>query len=191
MTGAAIEEFENITNYPLQEYIESYLAFLRDNRSDVLEYYKGQAKEPNIVSFEALEGILSKSNELANVIETNRDLFQNTDLWDLLEALDDVKTNIQTIDNSSRWLRSAISKNNFNPSPEVDKVLNQLQTLERMAKEELGYNDGDRGWYDLALINNLTEEEYTTDGGVKIGKYLRKLLKATTQMVKKAAFLIP
>jgi len=168
ITIEAIDQFENITNYPLQDYLLDYSAFLSDNRADILEYYRGEVNEPNIISFEALEDILSRSTELSNVIETSRSLFQTTGLWDLLESVDVMRTSLQTIDNSSKWVRSAISKNNFNPDPEIEMVLKNLQTLEKLAFNELGYNDGDKGWYDIALINNLTEEEYGTDGGVRI-----------------------
>ncbi len=50
-------------------------------------------------------------------------------------------------------------------SVEVEYSTRQNQTLEQMV-DELGSDDAQQDWIEIALKNNLNEEQYTTDGGV-------------------------
>lgn len=159
-----ISDFEGITNYPLSDYLSGFVDFIANNRLKVLDYYAGRATQANTTAFEALSYMQSQTAILSGVVEGNRNRFRDGRYWELIEMLTDIEGTLLTIENSSKWLRSAISKGNFNPQIEVERVLRMFQTLEGVA-DETGSNNRDRDWLNIALRNDLPEEGYTPAGG--------------------------
>lgn len=159
-----IEDFERIVNYPLKEYVSSFIDFIKLHRFNIINFYSGRSQSPNMESFDALNQLITQTRLLSGVVEGNRTRLLNGKYWELIETLSEIETTIETIDNSSKWLRSAISKGNFNPQVEITRVLRQFQTLENLSSE-LGSTNRDQDWVRLALRNDLSEESYTTKGG--------------------------
>ena len=164
----AIDAFEQLTNFDLRGWMQDFYDFIFDNRQDIINYYSGVTSTPNRESFEALDDMIKRTNELTGVVEGRKNSLKTGAMWDLIDNIASAKTALQTIDNSSRWLRSAISKNNFNPNPEIEHVMHQLQTLEAIASDVFGSSDRDQDWTTIALNNAIKEEDYTTQGGVTI-----------------------
>lgn len=162
-----VSEFTTITRYDLASYLNDYVDFIESQRQDITDYYSGAVDKPNTSSFNALTSLLGRSNELNNQIEIHRDRFNNASFWELVNTLSDIQITLETVDNSSKWLRSSITKNNFSPQVEVELTLKQFQTLEQLAKD-IGSNDKESDWATIALRNDLPEEGYTPDGGIKL-----------------------
>lgn len=165
---SAIEEFETKTGYPLSTYLSDYVSFNATDSILIANYYGGQAQKPNMPSFNKLDELIKQSKRLSEVINGFRDSFPRTDFWDLVELIEDIKTKLETINNSSRWLKSSITKKNFSPTQEVDHTLESRQTLEKVALDLAGSSDKENDWVALALRNDLKEEDYTTGGGTRM-----------------------
>lgn len=159
-----VSKFEQVTRYPLATYLNQYTEFIDQDRSNILNYYAGNVSKPNQNSFDKLKMLLNKANVVNHMIEIHRDRLTNVAYWELIEVLTNVQVSLWTIDNSSKWLRSAISKNNFTPEAELQYTLKQIQTLEDVAVT-IGSNDQQNDWVTIALRNDLIEEQYTPDGG--------------------------
>lgn len=159
-----VSDFELITRYPLGDYLNKFTEFIDNGRSDILDYYGGAVSKPNESSFTKLKNLLEEGSRIDELTDLHRDRLNNGAFWELVEVISDIQSSLWTIDNASKWLRSAISKNNFNPNTELQHVLNQLQTLESIA-EEVGSSDRDNDWVTIALRNDLAEDQYTTKGG--------------------------
>lgn len=163
-----ISDFEKITNYGLTAYIEEFVDFVRVGRFQILDYYIGRVSTPNMSAFSSLRGLLDESIKLVGVIDGNRNRMREGRYWELIEVLEEMETSLETIDNTSKWVRSAISKGNFNSQIEVERVLRQFQTLESVASET-GSTNPDQDWINIALRNDLPEEGYTNAGGNTLG----------------------
>lgn len=159
-----VSQFENVTRYPLARYLSEYASFIDNGRSDILDFYAGNVDRPNEKSFEKLSELLKKTETVNATIESYRSRLNNGAYWELVELLSNVAVSLSTIENSSKWLRSAIAKNNFTPEVELEYVLQQIQTLEDVSVS-IGSNNRDSDWVTIALRNDLIEEEYTPDGG--------------------------
>jgi hypothetical protein len=160
-----VSDFQSITRYPLSIYLNGYVNFIDKHRVNVLNYYAGNASKPNEESFAKLWKLLEDAENVNHMIEIHRDRLISGAYWELIETLSDMQISLHTIDNSSKWLRSSISKNNFNPQIEVQYVLKQSETLEMLANNN-GYSNKESDWIKIALRNDLREEGYTPDGGV-------------------------
>lgn len=159
-----ISDFEKITNFKLTEYLKDYVDFTNVGRLKVIDYYSGRSGAPNTDAFKALDYLLVSSRDLVAVIDGNENRLSDGRFWELIELLSEIETSISTIDNSSKWLRSAITKGNYSPQIEIDRVLRQFQTIEGVASET-GSNNPDNDWINISLRNDLKEEDYTPSGG--------------------------
>lgn len=168
-----LSKFKRITGFDIEEYLNDIIDFNADSKQDIIDYYSGFTTSPNRSSFKKLEDLLKKHQIISTSIYNNRSSFDNIADWNLLEIIEDLNGKLNVVNESSKFLRSSITKNNFNPNPEVNIFLKQSQTLERLAKDELGADDPQNDWVALAIRNDLIEEDYTPAGGV--------LLKATFQ----------
>lgn len=159
-----IGEFGDIIRYDVTGYLQDYTSLIGENRSRIFAYYNGEDVIPNEESFNLLERMVFASSRIENLTNTHRDRFTTALYWSLLDMMSDIKTSIETIDNSSKWLRSSIEKTNFTPEIEIQTSLAQNQTLEKLSSDT-GATDPNNDWISIALRNDLREEDYTTSGG--------------------------
>lgn len=163
-----VTEFEIITRYPLSIFLLNLKSFIDKDYSNIISYYSGDINSLNNSSFSNLNSL---KEELSNIFATfslNRDIFSNYKWWLLINKLEKIDSTLMLIDNTSKWLRSTISKGNFNPNPEVDIPFSQGQTLESVERDVLGSEDWTNTWQSLAIKNDLVEEDYTTEAGFLI-----------------------
>lgn len=159
-----IDGFNKITGIRVDKYISDYGVFVTKNLGSIVNYYTGVDTKPDIIAFKSLEDLIKRSKIIDEAIMINSRRFIGAEYWNLVESLDDIKTSLQTADNTSRWVRSTIARGDFNTNAEVDIVLDQDKTIEDLA-EESGYIDSDNSWVKIALRNDLDEEDYTLEGG--------------------------
>ena len=161
----AIEEYEKITGYPLRTYLEDYINFTEQNSPQVVGYYGGETSRPHIPSFNVLSNLLERSAKLNEVTNSFRDLFSRVDFWLLIDLIEEIRGSLWTIDNSSRWQKSTITKNGFGSTQYIDHTLQSFQTIEAVASGVAGSSDRQNDWAQLAINNDLREEDYTPLGG--------------------------
>lgn len=164
----AIEEYEDITGYPLSQYLSDFNTFAQSDATEIVNYYGGLVRVPYAPAFASLRKLLKASDRVNEITASFRDKFSRTDFWELLILLEGIRGKLWTIDNASRWSRSSITKNNFSPTQEIDYTQNARQTLEQIASDIAGSEDRDTDWVRIALRNDLTEEDYTPEGGAVI-----------------------
>lgn len=163
-----ILKFQSLTKFNLSQFFERFYVFILEYRLSIQNYYSGVTDTPDYTAFKFLDIMLGDAQKLNGLIEGNKSSLNSGGMWELVETVADMRTALQTIENSSRWLRSAISKNNFNPYPELERVTQQMDTLEKLAQDALGSNERDEDWVNIALDNSLREEDYNLDGGVTV-----------------------
>ncbi len=161
-------EFQSLTKYPIIEYFQNIDSFFKKDQQNIISYYSGNIDILNASSFSNLKSSIDETQNLFSIFSLNKNILSNYKWWLLIDQIEQVDTALLMIDNCSKWLRSTISKGNFNPNPEVDIPFNQGQTLESIERDTLGSNDWQNSWTQLALKNNLREEDYTSQGGFLI-----------------------
>jgi len=177
-----VTKVSEIIRYDLATYLNLYVSFIENDRTNIFDYYSGNVKKANQKSFARLTSLLKESDKVDNLIDIHKHRMATAEFWELIELLTSMTESLLTIDNSSKWLRSVITKNNFSPEVEVELVLNQLQTLENLSKT-VGSVDVENDWIKIALRNDLAEEDYTTEGGNVLSIAFRNKLKINIQSI--------
>lgn len=160
-----VEKFEDLTKYNLTQYLTDFVTFTRVNQKDIYDYYAGLVQQPSQSSFNKLNTLIDESNRVNEIVLLNKDSFKTYDFWDLVEQLDTIAVKLDTVSNYSKWLRSSITKGNFNPGAAIDFILKQNQSLEGLSND-IGAIDPNNDWVDLAVKNDISEDDYTREGGL-------------------------
>jgi len=178
-----LDEFEKITRYDIREYFSNFSQFLETNHPRVISYYKGETNNVDTESFANLKRLTRDVKEILELINRNTGKFTNYRWWSFIEQIEDSLNVLETANQSAKWFRSVESTVNFSTDPEAEVVLKQGQTLEQLARRELGYSNWDDGWADVAKKNNLTEEDYTPEGGAFLNVSFRSSFSLTVRAV--------
>lgn len=165
MTTDTITRFEGVIKYPLMGYLNRFLDFLSVKKGILVEYYNGNLDLYSDEVFTELKSLISESNKINDLISINVNNFLINDCWELLEMLEDIKIELQTLDKMSKWMRSSINNAQYSKGVEKEKVLKQNQSIEGLGKDN-GLIDYDNDWVKIAIRNNINEEKYTPAGGV-------------------------
>lgn len=160
------DRYKEITNVDIEQFFTDFQSFVNFDYQNIANYYtKGSELDGDVV--DRLFELKDFSIKIRNTWNTFKDNLSTTkDFWDLLDTYETVDNKIDTIINSQKWYRSNKGLT-FDTETEKDYVLKQHQTLSNLA-DEVGYLNPNDDWVDIALRNDLTEEDYNIDGGVKI-----------------------
>jgi len=160
-----LQDFKRMTRYDLELYLLGVEELSRRYYPGIVAYYRGRDNRVPSLGLKLLDSLVDESKRLDYIIGVNVSRFETTDWWDLLEILEDVKTKLRTMQNTPKWARTSLirAKIAINPSSEVQ--LSQGQTIERLLGGNLGYKNEHQDWYDIAIHNDLREEDYSLNGG--------------------------
>jgi hypothetical protein len=157
------EKYRNITGIDISAYLLTFTFFIQERYPNIVSYYTKdtQLKSKDV---EQLEDLYKDSGIILKSFETYKTkLSELFEFWDLLDRCETINNTLETIINSQRWFRSNKSLT-FDGKFQRDYVLKQGQTLSNLAGN-LGYTQENNDWVDIALRNNLPEEEYNVEGG--------------------------
>jgi hypothetical protein len=160
-----VAKFFTLTGYNTRVFLLNFSTFIEQYREPILNYYKGTLEEIPSIALEKLDDIYNESIKVHTLFLSHQSSFDSWDYWDLLDDVEQIITNLETIYNSDKWLRSSITNTKYESSPEVDLLLKQNQTLEGLI-ESVGSSDKENDWVNLAIRNQKEEEDYTVEGGV-------------------------
>ena len=163
-----ITKFKKITRFDLQTYLLIFDYFVTNQFQSILNYYQGSSNTVPERSISMLDQLNVRALIVEDVINNNRNRFESTDWWDLLEILEDIKGKLHTMKNTPKWSRTSVVNTLRAQNPTTEVVLRQNQTIESLLGDSLGYSDRHQDWYDVAIKNDMIEEDYTTGGGAKL-----------------------
>lgn len=170
VSQASIDRFIAVAKYDIFALMEDFVSFMQRGAIRIYSYYTGQSDSYPTTSFDELNRIKKELVKTTELFRQHANQLSGYDFWIMLELVEDCLSRLETIDNYSRWLRSAIINGKVGNSASVDYVINQGQTLEQISSDVQADADPQNQWVDIALKNNLTEEGYDVGEGGNILK---------------------
>lgn len=158
-----IDYFYKVTKYNISDFFSKFKDFTDNYYSNYIGYYRGISKLDPIATTK-LNELINDSSIIEELFFINKDSLSNDlDFWDLYESFNDCVVKIQTIKNTPKWTRSSYI-GSFDKDIQVDYILKQNQSLEDLSSQ-LGFNDPENDWVNLAIKNDLKEVDYSAEGG--------------------------
>lgn len=168
ITLEQISEFEKITSFPLKEFLSDVKLFFQVNYPEIVKFYKGESNFIKKENFKKLDRLLLDCERATDKFKTNKNIFNRAFFWDLCDSLEDVKIKLQTTKNSSKFLRSSLINGSSKNGLAVKVLMSKNETLEDISKKVLNSSDPDNDWIDIAIENDLKEQQWDIDGGTEI-----------------------
>jgi len=163
-------KFKKASGVDLAEFFNKYIDFTENGGyQSIYNYYSGGGRLPQ-TAFTILDLLIEESIFLQSQFKLHKNIFTNIAAWDLLEGLDNSLTRLLTIQNLKKYLRSSIINVSYNLGvQQTDYILKQRQNFESVSSEILKSQNSDNEWVDIAVDNNVIEEDYTAVGGNVLG----------------------
>ncbi|WP_291911009.1 hypothetical protein [Chitinophaga sp. CB10] len=167
-TLATLLEFERITGKNIRQFFRNALNFFQSGYPLLAAYYAGSINSVKSDPFAVLTALEQDIQILFTAFQTHSVQLTNSRWWFLLEDLEELDNRLKTCRNIARWSRSTRSNTGFLDKTESSYTLPAGQTLERISGDMLKDSLPEDDWMDIALRNNLREEDYSIDGGVNL-----------------------
>lgn len=158
--------FFNITGYDVYTFFSNYISFLEGDSKKIVDYYAGNLKVADSYAFKKLDDLLKEAKTIEEIIYLNKEAFTSVADWNVLDQIEDIIKNLDIISRSYKFLRSPVINFAYSDGIQSDYGLKQNETLERVSRVVLNDTEFDNNWADIAVKNNLREEDYTSKGGV-------------------------
>lgn len=158
-----LDHFYKTTRYDISGFFERFKDFVDNNYDNYVGYYRGISKLDNLTKSK-LVALVNESKTIEELFFLNKEsLSSNLDFWDLYETFSDCLLKLETIENTPKWTRSSYG-GGFDKDIKVNYILKQNQSIEELTSQ-LGFNNPDNDWVNLAIENNLREVDYDLSGG--------------------------
>lgn len=155
------DKFKKVTGYDIKSFFQQYSDFSSNYYQSIVNYYNGG--NLNQDAFFELNKLIDQSKIIEPLFRINTGGLDTIDMWELLDLFSEIQVKLLTTKQTGKWMRS--SRLNTNEvGVKINKVQRENETLELMANE-VGYENIQDDWVDLAINNQITEEDYTMSGG--------------------------
>lgn len=167
ITKEVLQEFKRITSADIEGFFNSAISFFTTSYNRIVAYYSGDVKQASQADFLRFQALEDKRDVMFSVFHTQASKLSNLKWHLLLDHVEDIDTRLRSLRKINKWSKSSITNFGYNPSLQATYTLKSNQTLERVANDILNQSDPD-AWVDIALQNQLIEEDYTPAGGVGV-----------------------
>jgi hypothetical protein len=161
------DTFKSVTRFDIETYFNKFSTFVLSDYQRIVDYYQ-RGGEISSTVLTNLDNLIDDMLQLTDLFSlyTERLSSGTAEIWELLDFFETTKVTLLTVKNSSRWMRS--TKNVLrSDAVDQDYILRQGQNLEQLAGE-LGYSDINNDWKNIAINNDVEEEDYSFEGGTKL-----------------------
>jgi len=155
------EKFKKVTGYDIAGFFDKFTSFVSDSYYAIVNYYSGGPIVNQ--SFTDLDYLLGECPTIESLFELNESSLDTLDMVELLDSFSDVYVKLLTIKNTGRWQRSS-RLGVQSQQVKVNRIQKQGETLEGIVKQ-MGADDPENSWLQVAVNNKTIEEDYTPQGG--------------------------
>jgi hypothetical protein len=155
-----MDYFKKVTGYDIQAFFYNFVVFSNDHYNQIVRFYNGD--DIDRTAFNYFDILKTESSKIESLMDSYSHSFNNTDFWQIEDMFSDIQCRLSTIDAMSKWQRSS-RLNRYSTSVNVDYIQAQNQTLEYINSRS-GSSNPDN-WTNIALDNQIVEEDYTMTGG--------------------------
>lgn len=167
LTKDILDEFKKITGTDVGLFFSNAIAFFTVDYNRIVAYYSGSRVVVDKGVFDNFDNLRKDCSNIFAIFHSLNKSLNNLKWWTVLEFVEQIDSRLNTLEVINKWSRSSLKNVGYSPFYQVDYLTKQNQTLERVVKDILNDEDQD-DWYDLAISNNLREEDYTLSGGTDL-----------------------
>jgi len=169
-----IQNFIDLTNYPLGEFLVESKRFFKEDVNDIVLFFRGYVNFIDKQKVKKLNQLAENSLIITNFFYEKKGVMNTVDYWELLDKVEDIRGKLQYYQNISKYLRSSLINGISRSGVVFDYTMNDQETLEGITKDFIEEEAYENRWVDQALDNDLKENDWDIEGGKNLK--LRKQL---------------
>ena len=157
--------FDEITGVDIITFFNDCLSFFQTGYVNITQYYSGNIPTISSDDYNTFTNLQLNLYDVFGAYHSHSSQMKDSRWWDLLDQIEQIDSRFATLRNINKWARSSATNVAYSPNVQLQYTLNQNQTLEGIARDVLSEDDWQDSWVDIALNNDLQEENYTPAGG--------------------------
>lgn len=158
----AIDTYEQASSEDVRGFMEEFVDFMDNQQQRIVNFYSGNTEELDRGIIENLEDLIKRCNDLINSLNIFSEKLETAEMWELLNFLEDIETRLQQTRVMPKLLRSSVTITGNKSGFYRDIVIAEGETIESTLRS-LQIEGADDRWQDVAIQNNITEEDYGDD----------------------------
>jgi len=163
ITIESYERFNSLTNYQLQRFLLSWNDFSTRKFPQIRAFYQGRTKRLNGGLIKELNEYAEEVINVLGLFDTYKNAMTTCDFWELLDIVEDVRTDIQYKINIPKYLRSSLIKGKTEAGYTYEYTRSIQETLEDVDRIQLGNTTFNNTWSEIAIKNDLREVDWEID----------------------------
>lgn len=175
----SVEKFSNILGYSeLPNFFDRYANFVNRSYQELVSFYSGKSLRLNKASIINLRSLIEESELISSLISSKVELLSyDLSCWEIIDMFEEIKTRLQTIMNTPKWLRSSFDID-FSNKQITEEFLKSSQQIEDLVSQ-LGSTNPNNDWVSVSVNNNMFEENYTYKGEMSVNVRVQYLVGTT------------
>ena len=165
VSGNILEAFNKLTGKDIIAFFRNCTSFFQNGYVNITSYYSGTATSVSSDDFNTFNNLQIDLFDIFGAFHDHSTQMKDSRWWDLLNQIEQIDSRFATLRNINKWARSSVTKVSYSPSVQINYTLQQQQTLEGVARDVLGEGDWTDSWVNIALDNDLAEEDYSSTSG--------------------------
>ena len=161
--GIVINEFEEVTKYPLKVFLRKYADFMTNGYREIRRYFGGETVNISNESLTTLKELTLECRDVLAQFKNFANKFSTCGYWELMEYLDDLNNVIEKINKLPKFLRTSLGKYGYTPSVQVSTTVGDGRTIDDVASTAREMLQSNTGWVDLMLQNDFNETDWEID----------------------------
>lgn len=168
LDSTIFDDYKRITGQDIASYFNAAVAFFSSDYNTIVDYYSGVIQTISSTPFANFTALQQQNKDVFETFKEHSKQFNALKWWLLIEQIEEIDSRLKTLAKINKWARSSLTNVAYDPSIQVDYILQQNQTLENVAGDFMKSNNPNDDWVGIALDNDLREEDYSPEGGVDV-----------------------
>lgn len=163
MIGEIVIEFQDITKYPLLEFMERYRDFMTNDYESIRAYFNGETETIDNAHMSELSWLTNECHTLLTTFKNFANKFSCCAYWELMDFFDGLNNTIEKINKLPKFFRTSLSKRGYTASIQVRSTVGSGRTMEDLASAVTGSPQNDGSWVDIVQGNDMNESDWNID----------------------------
>ena len=163
MMESIIIEFQEVTKYPLIDFLTQYRDFMLNSYPEIDRYFSGEVSSIDNSHLIALKNLTTECNNCMSQFKNFANKFDKCGYWELMEYIGNLEDTIEKINKLPKFRRTSATKRGYQPVIQVSTSVGGFRTMEDVANNVKNLNKDNFNWVELMLNNDLNESDWEID----------------------------
>ncbi len=183
MLESIIVDFENVTKYPLVNFMERFQDFSSRSYPHIDRYFSGLMENIDNEHLMSLQWLTNEVKTLNAQFKNFSNRFETCGYWELMEFIENLNGLIERTNKLPKFKRTVLTKRGYKPYVQTEGTIGAFRTAEDVTSEIIRYEDQNTSWQNLMRDNDMNEGDWEIDELKPITTYVDNRIKVVVTTI--------